>query len=66
MTKRKYVIEYKSKDKKSGKYDKGLMTSRIEVIADSETNAIAKMKENIAFKLSAATKDWEVVKVTPK
>jgi hypothetical protein len=32
MAKTKYVIEYKSKDRRTGKYDKGgSMTSRIEV-----------------------------------
>ena len=67
MAKRKYIIEYKSKDRKTGKYDKGgIMTSRVEVEAESETNAIAKMKESIAYKTSSDTKEWEVVKVTPK
>jgi len=66
MAKRKYVIEYKSKDRKTGKYDKGTMTSRVEVEAESETNAIAKMKESIAYRTSTDKKEWEVVKVTPK
>jgi hypothetical protein len=67
MAKTKYVIEYKSKDRSTGKYDKGgSMTSRIEVEADGETNAISRMKESLTYKLQSDKKEWEVVRVTPK
>lgn len=67
MAKRKYVVEYKTRDKATGKYDKGgAMTSRMEVEADGELNAIAKMKESFAYRTSSDKKDWEVVKVIQK
>lgn len=67
MNVRKYEIEYKAKDRKTGKYDKGgNMTSREIVLAESETNAIAKLKDSLAYKLASSTKEWEIVKVTPK
>ena len=67
MAKICYVIEYKVKDKKSGKYTKGgTMTDKREVQADGETNAIGELKKSLAFKLAADTQEWEIVKVTPK
>lgn len=66
MAKGKYLIEYRSKDKATGKYDKGTMTSRIEVLAENEFDAVSRMKTTIAFKTSADKKDWEVIKVTLK
>lgn len=66
MTKRKYKISYKIKDKSTGKY-KGLsnnMPSNETVEADSEANAIAKLKQTISFKIRSATEDWEIISVT--
>lgn len=67
MIKRKYEIEYKVKDRQTGKYQKGgSMTSKEVVEAESETNAIAKLKGSIAYKISSGANEWEIIKVSPK
>lgn len=68
MSKRKYEIQYKVRDKKTGKYD-GLtntMPKREVVEAESEANAIAKLKSSIAYKIASESKEWEIYKITPK
>lgn len=67
MAFRKYEIEYKVKDRKTGRYDAGgIMTTRVSLEAESETNAIAKLKDSLPYKLAAGSKEWEIVKVTLK
>jgi len=67
MAKRKYEIQYKVKDKKSGNYlGISTMPNREIVEAESETNAIAKLKDSLNYRLRASTQEWEITKVTPK
>jgi hypothetical protein len=68
MAKRKYEIQYKVRIKKTGEYEglSNTMPSREVVEADSETNAIAKLKDSVAYKIASSTKEWEIYKVTPK
>lgn len=68
MVKRKYEIQYKVKDRKTGKFDplSNTMPRKEIVEADSETNAIAKLKDSLAYKLVSSSKEWEIYKVTPK
>ena len=68
MAKRKYEILYKIRDRRSGKYTAltETMPQKEIVEAESETNAIAKLKDSLAYKLASATQEWEIFKITPK
>lgn len=66
MGKRKFEIHIKIKDKRTGKYDS--VTERMpkkEIIeAESEANAITKLRDSLAYKLASTSgREWEVVKV---